>query len=131
MPTSGRPKRLDAAILLVKNLDASTEFYQDVLRLSLKFKGPTWAEFVLDDFHLTLRKKFPPRGQADSDLGTLGVSLTFEVENLEDHVAWLKLHRVEIVGGIHENDFVRTVFFPDPDGYILGLREYQRQHIPA
>jgi catechol 2,3-dioxygenase-like lactoylglutathione lyase family enzyme len=124
MPKRGQPKRVDTIIFLVDDIDRSVDFYEGILKLSLKLKSPTWAEFIIGDIHLALHKKSPEAYAQNLPSGALDVSVQFEVDNLEDHVAFLELHGIEIIGGIKDQRFARYAFFTDPDGHILGLREY-------
>ncbi|MBD3381246.1 MAG: hypothetical protein GF404_03510 [candidate division Zixibacteria bacterium] len=126
MAKRGQPKRVDTIIFLVEDIERSVNFYEGVLKFSLKLKSPTWAEFIIGDIHLALHKKSPEAYEQNLPSGCLDVSVQFEVDRLEDHVAFLELHGVEIIGGIKDQQFARYAFFTDPDGHILGLREYHR-----
>lgn len=122
----GQPKRIDSIVFLVNDLRKSTDFYKNILKLSLKLKSPTWAEFVVDGVHIGLHQRTMEQSVQIEEQECYSVSIQFEVENLDDHVEFLQLHGVELVGGIRESKFGRYAFFTDPDGHILGLREYRR-----
>ncbi len=131
MKKYGQPKRLDSIVLLVNDLEKSTDFYKNILKLSLKLKSPTWAEFIVGNLHIALHQKTSEEIAHDELGNSYNISIQFEVENIEDHVEFLSLHGIELVGGLRESTFARFAFFTDPDGHILGLREYRRPTAPV
>ncbi len=124
MKKDGQPKKLDSIVLLVNDLEKSTDFYRNILNLSLKLKSPTWAEFIVDELHIALHQKTREECEREEIGASYNISIQFEVENIEDHVEFLGLHGIELIGRIRESDFARLAFFTDPDGHILGFREY-------
>jgi len=118
-------KSVDTIILLVNDIDMSVSFYKDALGLSLKFKSPGWAEIVVGDIHLALHRKSSELTDKSDALSTIGVSINFEVENIDRILAHLDKRNIDIVGQVKEYEFGRYFFVTDPDGYIVGFREYR------
>ena len=123
-------KRIDTIILLVTDIDISVGFYRDNLGIPLKFKSPGWAEFVLGDVHLALHRKSRNLTDKDMPFGTIGVSVNFEVDHSERLVSRLETAGIEPIGGVKEYDFGKSFFVTDPDGYIIGFREYKLEFSP-
>ena len=123
-------KRIDTIILLVTDINVSVDFYRDHLGIPLKFKSPGWAEFVLGDVHLALHKKNRNMLDENMPFGTIGVSVNFEVEEIDKMVSILKSTGIDPVGGMKEYDFGKYFFVTDPDGYIIGFREYKPEFSP-
>ncbi len=123
-------KRIDTIILLVTDMDISISFYRDNLGIPLKFKSPGWAEFVLGNVHLALHRKSRNLTDNNMPFGTIGVSVNFEVNEIEDMVSRLETTGIEPVGGVKEYDFGKYFFVTDPDGYIIGFREYKPEFCP-
>lgn len=121
-------KRVDTIILLVKDIDTSVEFYSHIVGMSLKFKSPGWAEFVLGDVHLALHRKTPELVEKQGTLSTLGISINFEISDVDEFAQ--KLHKLSVdpIGGIKDYEFGRYFFVNDPDGYIVGFREYKPEY---
>jgi lactoylglutathione lyase len=123
-------KRIDTIILLVSDIGQSVSFYKDVIGIPLKFKSPGWAEFVIGSVHLALHRKGETLMQKSEALAAIGVSVNFEVENLDRMVTKLRSFNVEPVGGVKSYEFGRYMFVTDPDGYIVGFREYTSESVP-
>jgi len=127
MVKAGCPKRVDTIIFLVDDLARSIRFYRDILRLSLSLKSPTWAEFIIGNTHLALHQKLAGQMVMSPESGgEADISIQLEVSDLNDHIEYFMLHGVEIIGGIKEYKHSRFIFFTDPDGHILSLREYRQ-----
>lgn len=123
-------KRVDTIILLVDDIGRSARFYKDVLGLHLKFKSPGWAEFVLGDVHLALHRKSKEMIQKADAIASVGVSVNFEVLDIEAIASSLMSRGCDPIGGIKDYDFGRYFFVTDPDGYIVGFREYKPEYSP-
>jgi len=121
-------RRVDTIILLVKDIDASVSFYEQVVGMSLKFKSPGWAEFVLGDVHLALHRKTHELVEQQDSLSTLGISINFEVSDADAMANRLRKLGTIPIGGIKDYEFGRYFFVNDPDGYIVGFREYKPEY---
>jgi len=120
-------KSVDTIILLVNDIDASIDFYQEALGLSLIFKSPGWAEIIVGEIHLALHKKSPELTEHPDALSTIGVSINFEVTDIDKMLKRLEKRNIDIVGRVKDYEFGRYFFVTDPDGYIVGFREYNLQ----
>jgi len=121
-------KRVDTIILLVKDIDTSVAFYSQIIGMSMKFKSPGWAEFVLGDVHLALHRKTRELVEKQDTLSTLGISINFEISDVERFAEKLSDLGIEPIGGIKDYEFGRYFFVNDPDGYIVGFREYKPEY---
>jgi len=120
-------KSVDTIILLVNDIDESVRFYRDSIGLSLKFKSPGWAEFIVGSLHIALHRKSKQLMQHQDSLSPVGVSINFEVESIDDMVRHLNRYGIELVGDVKEYEFGKYFFISDPDGYIVGFREYKSE----
>jgi catechol-2,3-dioxygenase len=125
MANNWQPKRVDTLILMVSNLDRSVDFYKNILKLSLRLQSPTWAEFVVGETHLALHQNSHIKFSKKDRSSIQNIIFQFEVDNLEDHIEFLRLHRIELVGEVSDSKYARYAYFEDPDGYILGFCEYK------
>jgi len=121
-------KRVDTIILLVQDVDASVWFYSHIVGMSLKFKSPGWAEFVLGDVHLALHRKTPELLEKQDALATLGISINFEISDAEAMAQRFRKLGINPIGGIKDYEFGLYFFVNDPDGYIVGFREYKPEY---
>lgn len=96
--------------------------------MSLKFKSPGWAEFVLGDVHLALHRKTRELVEKQDPLSTLGISINFEISDVEKFSCKLRDLGIDPIGGIKDYEFGRYFFINDPDGYIVGFREYKPEY---
>jgi lactoylglutathione lyase len=121
-------KRVDTIILLVRSIERSVEFYRERIGLPLKFWSPGWAEFVIGDVHLALhRQTRQPTGDT-AHLSSTGVSLNLEVDDVEETLVRLTVCGINAIGGVKEYEFGRYFFVTDPDGYVVGFREYKEEY---
>ncbi len=123
-------KRVDTVILLVKSIRKSVEFYREGIGIPLKFKSPGWAEFVIGDVHLALHRQTRESMESDAHMAATGISLNFEVDDLDRMLAQLGAFGVDAIGGVQEYEFGRYFFVMDPDGYVIGFREYRDEYSP-
>lgn len=119
--------------LNVENFQACKSFYQEVMGLNIKFEDDMdeYVEFDANAIRLTLfnRKKltdFIPTSEPLSyDPHNAQVVLSFQVQNLDDAIAYLKSHGVEILApatNYPDRGFLSTCF-RDPDGNLIELEQ--------
>lgn len=123
-------KRVDTIILLVTDIEASVDFYKNKIGMPLKFKSPGWAEFVLGDIHLALHRKGNKLSGHEAAMAAIGVSVNFEVDDIESMFVRLATNGIDPVGEIKDYEFGRYFFVTDPDGYVIGFREYKSEYSP-
>jgi len=116
--------------IIVSDIKASLDFYQNVLGLEFVGTTPVWfgtlhrLRFGTSDFKLVEPTKVPPKGAMgiDKQLGFRYV--TFGVKNLSEICAELKKKGVEFE--VPEKEFrpgVRLAMVKDPDGNIVEFVE--------
>ena len=116
--------------IVVRDIQASLRFYQDILGLEFVGKTPLWfgtmhrLRFGTSDFKLIEPNKVPPKGAVglDTQLGFRYV--TFVVKNLSELCAELKSKGVEFA--IPEKEArpgVRIAMVKDPDENIVEFVE--------
>lgn len=119
--------------LNVKNFEACKAFYRDILGLKIKFEDDMdeYVEFDTGSAHITLfnREKLGEFISADEPLNfdaqSGRVVLSFQVNNLEEVVAYLKGHNIELLNtptNYADRGFISTCF-RDPDGNLIELEE--------
>ena len=119
--------------LNVENFQACKAFYRDVLGLAIKFEDDMdeYVEFDTGSILISLfnRKKlteFMTRDDALSyDRHSARVVLSFQVSNLDDAIAYLQTHSVEMLNpptSYPDRGFISTCF-RDPDGNLIELEQ--------
>ncbi len=121
-------KRIDTIILLVKSIEKSVRFYKEKIGIPLRFKSPGWAEFVIGDVHLALHRQDGELAIDDVPTPAVGISVNLEVDDIDAMLIRLVSHGIDSVGGVKDYEFGRYFFITDPDGYIVGFREYKREY---
>lgn len=121
MPT---PTQLGFVSLQVSDLDASRQFYTNVLGFQLATLSPPDAcVFVTQSGALFAIRKPLVDLQATSQLGW-GVGLWFNVSELAVFLERLE-GKAPLIRGIQATPFGNTAIIADPDGYWLTLQETQ------
>ena len=116
------PTQLGFVSLQVSDLDASRQFYTDVLGFQPATPSPPDAcVFATQRGALFAIRKPLVDLQATSRLGW-GVGLWFEVRELTALLARLEGKAV-LIRGIQATPFGNTAIISDPDGYWLTLQE--------
>lgn len=119
--------------LNVENFQACKAFYRDVMGLSIKFEDDMdeYVEFDTDSVRITLfnRQKlgdFIPKSESLSyDDHSAQIVLSFQVSSLEDAIAHLQSHDIELLApptNYPDRGFLSTCF-RDPDGNLIELEQ--------
>ena len=112
-------KKLDFIVLHVKNLASSVNFYKHIIGLKQIDDQSTWKAFHIGNAILGLEPWHP--GTEDERPLKHGVSLCFEVDNVEKRFAELEKKGAHCLMEPSEADFGRYAEIVDPDGYILMI----------
>lgn len=124
--------QLNQVRLLVTNFDACLRFYRDVLHLPVGFgnEGDVYADFKLGgDLTLALfERQEMAQAVGTADLPAMvnsqdRVSLTFAVDDLQESIAALQAHGVELVAEPTDRPAwgMRTAHLRDPDGNLIEI----------
>jgi catechol 2,3-dioxygenase-like lactoylglutathione lyase family enzyme len=139
--------RMDNVLIVVDDLDAVIAFFVE-LGMELEGKGPIerqWVERVIgvDGVRQEVAMLRTPDGHGrielamfhtpqairpepkDAPANTLGIRrIMFAVDDVEDVVARLRTHGVELVGEVAQyEDVYRLCYVRGPEGIIVGLAE--------
>ncbi len=103
----------------VENMKRSVAFYRDILGLEFVEENEYWSEMNVHGVSVGLhwteggaveRSKHAP-------------VLTFRVNNIKQAVSRLQERGVKFRGDIDEQPWGSTIYFTDPDGNIIKLRQ--------
>ncbi len=128
-------KRLQHAMFLCRDLEASRKFYTDVLgmeEISRKLINPArkGAWFKLGDtrFHLAQWDEghWSLQGQGKA-LTVWDNHLAFEVDDIEAWKQTLARHGIAFVVGTMGEGFMKQVYFKDPSGNTVELVQHLRE----
>lgn len=120
------PTQLGFVSLQVSDLEASRQFYTDVMRFQPAFQSPPDAcVFATRNGAIfTIRKAFLDL-KVTPQLGW-GVSLWFAIPKLDAYLERMD-GKVTLIRGIQPTPFGNTAIIADPDGYWLTLQETHPQ----
>jgi lactoylglutathione lyase len=105
--------------IMVADMDRSVGFYTETLGMPLRFRaGNDWAEVGSPGVKIGLH---PTRPGAPQTQSTSGVSLGFEIGNIETAMDELRARGVNFPAPIVEGGAERIAHFADPDGTALYL----------
>lgn len=108
-------------VIMVADIDRSTEFYRDVLGFPVKVETPDWVEFELSDGGLALHGG-AEKPEATGPRYAGRVSFSLKVEDLDRTFETLREKGVEFIMGPTKQDFGATMaVFQDPDGVSWHL----------
>ncbi len=109
-------------LLTVKNLDASTHFYQDVLGLTLDKRFKTFAILHAGSIGVFLSTVPWAFDKQEAQKGA-GIFPHFEVDNMDALVAALKKNNITILQEPKSYSWGKECFARDPDGYQWSFVE--------
>ncbi len=118
--------KLFAVCLLVNDFEKSFKFYKETLGLKVKSQEGKFANFKLGETELAVFQKdeaiamFPKEHMGSGG----GVSIGFQVDNVERTCKELKSKEVEIFEGPKKTPWGQEVaYFKDPDANIWEISE--------
>lgn len=114
--------QLSFVSLQVSDLDASRQFYTEVLSFKLLPKSPPDALVFEQKNGATFAIRKPLVDLSKTALLGWGVSLWFGVSDLDAFLTKIK-GKTPLVKDVQQTPFGRTVVIADPDGYWLTIQE--------
>jgi catechol 2,3-dioxygenase-like lactoylglutathione lyase family enzyme len=113
-----------AVTVMVGDLDRAVRFYTSALGFELRMqRGADYAELELPGLTLGLTRAGAPAWKADH---AFPISIALDVERLEGAMLVLRERGVQFAPDVAEREGQRIVFFTDPEGTPLYLRERPR-----
>lgn len=108
-------------IVYTKDMKRAVDWYGHVLGLQPSYQSDVWSTFDVGDAHLAIHR-------VDGDLANesrIGISLvaTEPLENLMER--WSSTEAVEVVRGIQDETFGRSLLVADPDGTFIQVNEHE------
>ena len=120
------PPQLAVVTLWAEDVPQAAHFYRDVLGLR-PVKAPHHhgdrPHFDVNGVYLTLLRG-TPRPAENATPARFPV-VAFAVENLEDAIAKLTAHHVELPWDIEEDSGSRWVMFHDPAGNLIEIAQFK------
>ena len=117
-----KPSHLAVVSVRAQDVPATAHFYRDVVGLQmLPHHGHRPAFDLGRDTYLVVSQGQPAPVQDASSRFPL---IAFAVENLDDAIAHLAAHGIELSGGIETNAEARWVLFCDPAGNLVEFAEF-------
>jgi catechol 2,3-dioxygenase-like lactoylglutathione lyase family enzyme len=125
MSSRFQPGRMMIVGLRAEDVSTTVRFYRDVMGLHLMpHHGPRPAFDVGDGTYLVVVEGQPaPDQDAESSPFPL---ITFTVEDLDQAVAHLGDHDVELPWGVEQGEGSRWVIFRDPAGNLVEFVQFSR-----
>ena len=115
-------KNVHHILLTVKDLDASTHFYRDVLGLVLDQRYRTFAMLRAGEFGVYLSTVPWPFDKQGAEKGA-GIFPHFEVDNMDALVTRLKASGITLLQEPKSYSWGKECFALDPDGYQWSFVE--------
>lgn len=112
-------KRLDAAILLVENMERSIAFYRDTLGMKIKEEYPDWVEFGTESRSAALA--LHPKRTRYSRFPNMLIG--FNVGDIEYVCKELQNKKVKFYKKLKEESFGKHAIIEDPDGHLISIAE--------
>lgn len=123
-------KRIDHITIVVKDLECSRHFYEDVLgmqsteRPAFGFPG-LWFQSGTTQIHMNVDSvEAGPAGLPpfQGRLPSRGFHFAFEVDSCDEAAKTLEAQGIEIVTGPRSRpDGARQLYIYDPDGYLVEI----------
>jgi predicted enzyme related to lactoylglutathione lyase len=104
-------------MLIVKDMDRSVAFYHDVIGLTVQMHTPFWSSLRAGNIVLGLH----PEGEHSKVAPETGCTFGFEVADIQQTAADLKVKGVKFLMEPKREDFGWLAVIADPDGYALQL----------
>ena len=121
-------RRISAIILLVKDLNKSIDFYNNVLGMEKKQESEDWVEFMKQGTVLALHpigKKSKSDEQKKIPRSSKGgnILIGFNVSDLESVCNDLNKKNVKFYKDLKNESFGKHAIIEDPEGNLISLAE--------
>jgi lactoylglutathione lyase len=121
-------RRISAIILLVKDLNKSIDFYNNVLGMEKKQESEDWVEFMKQGTVLALRpigknSKSDEQKKISRSAKSGNILIGFNVSDLESVCNDLKKKNVKFYKDLKNEAFGKHAIIEDPEGNLISLAE--------
>ncbi|MGH9982002.1 MAG: VOC family protein [Nitrososphaeraceae archaeon] len=116
--------KIGSVILLVDDMERSTQFYKDTIGLKLKVKTTDWIEFFDKGTTLALHPR-RRTGEDESNDGHPNVLVGFMVSDLDQVAKDLKSKNVRFFKEPKSEPFGKHAIILDPDDHLISIAEIQ------
>jgi lactoylglutathione lyase len=117
--------KIGSIILLVDDMERSTQFYKDTLGLQLKVKTTDWIEFFEKGTTLALHPKRRKGTDEKGDRDPNNILVGFMVSDLDQVVKDLKAKNVRFFKEPKNEPFGKHAIILDPDHHLISIAEIQ------
>ena len=115
-------KKVGNVILAVKDLDKSTQFYNEIIGLPIKNQRRTWVDLGTSGALLSLHPASITEKHVGSSIEN-GITIGFLVGDVKSAVEELRGKGVTIHRDIVEKDAGKNAVILEPDEYLISLFE--------
>ncbi|HEU5461854.1 MAG TPA: VOC family protein [Nitrososphaeraceae archaeon] len=116
--------KIGSVILLVDDMERSTQFYKDTIGLKLKVETTDWIEFFDKGTTLALHPR-RRKGKDESDDDHPNVLVGFMVSDLDQVAKDLKAKNVRFFKEPKSEPFGKHAIILDPDDHLISIAEIQ------
>ncbi|ELR99424.1 lactoylglutathione lyase family protein [Gloeocapsa sp. PCC 73106] len=102
-------------MLMVKDVQATAEFYAEGLGLPIKVSSPAWAELDANGTTIALH------AASEGISGGSSPILSFHVEDVMSTLSKLETMGAKLEGRVREPSFGKVAAVRTPDGHLLSL----------
>jgi lactoylglutathione lyase len=121
-------RRISAIILLVKDLNKSIDFYNNVLGMEKKQESEDWVEFMKQGTVLALhpigkKSKSDEQKKISRNAKSGNILIGFNVSDLESVCNDLNKKNVKFYKDLKNESFGKHAIIEDPEGNLISLAE--------
>ena len=121
-------RRISAIILLVKDLNKSIDFYNNVLGMEKKQESEDWVEFMKQGTVLALhpigkKSKSDEQKKISRNTKSGNILIGFNVSDLESVCIDLNKKNVKFYKDLKNESFGKHAIIEDPEGNLISLAE--------
>lgn len=117
-------QRINAVILLVRDMKKSIEFYNNVLGMEKKQESEDWVEFLKQGTVLALHPKKKTKNHQKQEATKSGnILIGFNIGDLESVCNDLNKKNVKFYKNLKNESFGKHAIIEDPEGNLISLAE--------